>query len=85
MFEKRDDFPFYVNRISYLDSNMSQQQSFSGKTFNLLLIRMKKQGRKCTCVISLLKKMGNTSEVKKFQNFADTANKIISAWIYKYK
>ena len=56
-----------------------QQQSFSGKTFNLSLIRMTKQGSKCTRIISLLKKMENTSEVKKFQKFADTTNKNICA------
>ena len=86
--ELRDVFPFDINHMPYLDSNIFIGLVVSkllciAKTktdlinivarVNLLLIRMKKHGSACVCFILLLKKILG-KQFKVFHKFADTAN-----------
>ena len=86
--EPRDVFPFDINHMLYLDSNIFIGLVISkllriAKTktdlinivasVNLLLIRMKKHGSACVCFILLLKKILG-KQFKVFHKFADTAN-----------
>lgn len=91
LFDKRDFFPFYINPMSYLDSNILSRKCFASFCSAILRIEkttinpldmvtrfnflLMRQGSECTCIVSLLEKIFR----KHFsQNiFSDTADKFI--------
>lgn len=89
-------FPFYINPMSYLDSNILSRKCFASFCSAILRIEkttinpldmvtrfnflLMRQGSECTCIVSLLEKIFG----KHFsQNiFSDTADKFIKFWSF---